>query len=230
MTMDQLSTDVPSELLLDALEALNEGIAIYDADERLVICNSRYKELLGPMQDMIEPGMHWRDLIHGCVQRGLVPDRHESGEDWISTSERQRKGYEQKTEIRQLNGRTYEISYHPTSSGGFVVTREDITERLQAEETIREREALLTTILDTNPTPIFMSRLDDGRIIYRSPAADDMLTEEDYAPAHYANPRDRERYVGELKQTGIVREMEVPLNGSGGRRLTGSISEIGELV
>ena len=197
---------IPPDLLADAFEALAEGIAIYDADERLVACNARYKELLGPMADMIEPGMHWRDLIHGCVERGVVTETAEGGEDWVALSERQRDGHEQSTEIRQLNGRTYQISYHPTKSGGFVVTREDITEMRQAETMARDREALLKIILDTNPTPVVMGRLKDAKVLYRSPAATEAYGPEEYTTAYYSSDAERNAYVKALRDHGRVED------------------------
>ena len=110
---------ISPELLADAFDALEEGIAIYNADEQLVAFNKRYKELLGPMADMIKPGMNWRDLIHGCVQRGVVTQKHESGAEWEDISEQDRDTQARRTELRQLDGRFFELSYHPTSSGGF---------------------------------------------------------------------------------------------------------------
>lgn len=224
MTTDPERPDIPSELLIDALEALNEGIAIYDAEERLVICNGRYKELLGPLKDMIVPGMQWRDLIHSCVEKGMVSSLHESGEDWLSTSEAERGRFAQETEIRQTDGRTFHISYHPTKSGGFVVTRSDITERRNAENMARDREALLTTIMDTNPTPVIMARMDDSRIIYRSPAAIDLYGEVDYARDYFVDPGGRAEYLAKLKENDRVHDERFKVRAAGGRERVVSLS------
>lgn len=215
---------IPPDLLADAFEALAEGIAIYDADERLVACNQRYRDLLGPMADMIEPGMHWRDLIHGCVQRGVVGERHESGDDWIARSERQRDGHEQHTEIRQLNGRSYRISYHPTKLGGFVVTRSDITEQRRAEMMARDREALLTTILDTNPTPVVMARLEDSKMVYRSPAAAEIFGDVAHAADYYVDQNERAEYVRALRERGRVEDFIVRGRRADGRDIIVSLS------
>ena len=34
--------------LVEALESISEGFSLYDADDRLVLCNRRYRELLYP--------------------------------------------------------------------------------------------------------------------------------------------------------------------------------------
>jgi len=215
---------VSVELLTDALEALSEGIAIYDKDERLVICNSRYKELLGPLHPMIQPGMQWRDLIQSCVEKGMVTDRDERGRDWVETSEEQRGQYMRETEIKQTDGRTFHISYHPTKTGGFVVTRSDISERRQAEDRAAEREALLTTILGTNPTPVIMARLEDGRVIYRSPAAHKMFGHTDFGRDYFVDPEAPDDYVAKLKVTGHVHDETYRVRASDGSERTVSVS------
>ena len=58
------------ELLLDAFEAIDEGMAIYDANRRLVQFNSRYAEMLSPLEDLLVPGLAWEDLLHAGASRG----------------------------------------------------------------------------------------------------------------------------------------------------------------
>ena len=56
------------ETLEDAIEALSEGLVLYDQDDRLVICNTRYQELLRPeLGGAIAPG--------GPTQRHRRPER-----------------------------------------------------------------------------------------------------------------------------------------------------------
>lgn len=197
---------ISPELLAEAFEALEEGIAIYDADERLVMFNQRYMELLGPMSDMIRPGLHWRDLIHGCVARGVVSERHESGAAWEEVSEGDRNAGAKRTEIRQLDDRYFELSYHPTQSGGFVVTRTDVTDKHKAEVLADERERLLTRILEANPIPVVMARLDDSYIVWRSPAARELIGDVDYAIKSFHDPQVRTEYTNLLRRDGKVED------------------------
>lgn len=222
---------IPPGLLADAVEALEEGIAIYDADERLVTFNRRYRELLGPMGDMVEPGMLWRDLIHGCVERGLVSDHHDGGKGWEEVSEEFRNSGAKHTELRQLDGRYFEISYHPTRSGGFVVTRSDVTDRHEAEQRAAERERLLTAILETNPIAIVMARVSDGEIVYHSPAAKEMLSGVTDSRGSYYDPDARAEYIRLLKEQGKVENFYVKrqfLDGSvQNMSLSGALTEYG---
>ena len=55
------------ETLSDAIESLSEGFALYDKDERLITCNSRYKEFHTKCADVIEPYVKWSDVIETAV-------------------------------------------------------------------------------------------------------------------------------------------------------------------
>ncbi len=42
--------------LTDAIETISEGFSLYDAEDRLVVCNSRYRELFASHADVMVPG------------------------------------------------------------------------------------------------------------------------------------------------------------------------------
>ena len=156
------------DLLRELIELLAEGLAIFGADFRLIVSNRRYAEMLHPVADLIVPGALWQDLLRACAERRVYKRLPTDVEEWIERMGREPWTRLQDVEIEQTDGRTYSASYRPTNFGGFVITRIDITERRRAEAMIRDREALLATVLDTIPVAIVMARRDDGRIIYRS--------------------------------------------------------------
>lgn len=222
---------IPADLLADAVEALEEGIAIYDADERLVTFNRRYRETLGPVGATIEPGMHWRDFPAG--ETTVSPSSEDSDSDtaWAKTLDRLKRTGAKHTVIRLLGDRYIEASYHPTRSGGFVVTRTDVTDRHVAEERAKERERLLTAILETNPIPVVMAQVADGKIVYRSPAAEEMLSGATDARRAYFDGDARQEYIRLLKKHGKVDNFPVKrqfLDGSvQNMALSGALTEYG---
>ena len=58
------------DLLTDAVESLSEGFALYDSDQKLVMCNQQFKEMNGPTQDILKPGMKLTDYLETGVRRG----------------------------------------------------------------------------------------------------------------------------------------------------------------
>ena len=61
--------------LVDAIENSSEGFVFFDADDRLVLCNTRYQELLYPGATFaIEPGMAFEAIIRAAAESGYVAD------------------------------------------------------------------------------------------------------------------------------------------------------------
>ena len=67
--------------LASAIEAISEGFVIYDEYDRLVMCNSAYKELRAEDADMIVPGVTFEEIVSTAVRartlrhRGRRPGR-----------------------------------------------------------------------------------------------------------------------------------------------------------
>nr|WP_235862351.1 ATP-binding protein [Roseovarius litorisediminis] len=64
---------------------------------------------------------------------------------------------------------------------------------------------------------IVMARLHDARILYRSPAAVKFFGETENAFEHYADPKDREKYVDKLMRAGRVDDYHVTLRDARGQ-------------
>lgn len=218
------STRDISGLLSDMFEALSEGIAIYDEDACLITCNQRYKDMFAPIADMIEPGVSWRILNLECIRRGVFAPRDMTEAENIEEAERDLAALAKGKVNHHSDGRVYEVSYNSTTGGGFVVTRTDVTERRIAEAQLREREELLSTILDTNPTPVIMARLSDSKIVYRSAAAREVYGIAEYAVSYFAEPDMRAKYVADMERDGFVRDRLVPSVTPDGRNFMASLS------
>ena len=61
--------------LVDAIESIGEGFAFYDAEDRLVLCNSRYREMLrNGGADHIAPGTPFADIVRRAAAEGQISD------------------------------------------------------------------------------------------------------------------------------------------------------------
>jgi PAS domain-containing protein len=60
--------------LTDALETISEGFFLYDADDRMVLCNSRYRELYPGMADVYKPGLDFAQMVRTVAERSIVAD------------------------------------------------------------------------------------------------------------------------------------------------------------
>ncbi|MGD8890867.1 MAG: PAS-domain containing protein, partial [Desulfobacterales bacterium] len=71
--------------LIDAIENSSEGFAFYDSDDRLVLCNTRYKELLYPNTDIdIEPGTAFETIIRRAAKNGHIIDAEGRIDEWVA--------------------------------------------------------------------------------------------------------------------------------------------------
>src|SRR5262249_51086675 len=58
-------------ILLDtALNNMSQGLCMFDAEARLVVCNRRYIEMYGLLTDVAKPGCTLRDLLRHRIERG----------------------------------------------------------------------------------------------------------------------------------------------------------------
>ncbi|AWJ83914.1 hypothetical protein TSH58p_10525 [Azospirillum sp. TSH58] len=121
-------------LLSDAIECITEGFVLYDAQDRLVLCNGRYRELFSANTDLITPGASFEEVLRGGVERGVyqVPDGDLDG--WIARRIEQHRGAGAPMEVRLHDGRWIRIEEWRTHEGGTVGIRADITD-LKARET-----------------------------------------------------------------------------------------------
>jgi signal transduction histidine kinase len=115
--------------LVDAIESISEGFALFDGDDRLVLCNSRYRDLLYPgIADVMEPGTPFETIIRRAAERGLVAEAEGRVEEWVAerlASHRSASGIEVP---HRSQGRWIRISERRTTDGGSVAVYADVTD------------------------------------------------------------------------------------------------------
>lgn len=204
-------TEKAWDLLRDAIESLKEGFALYDENRRLVMFNQRYAEMNKAVAHLLHPGLDWEILMRETARRGIYSDAIGNERRWVA--DRLANGVEfiQDYELNETDGRTYLVSVHPTKFGGFVVTREDITERKQAERDERDGDLLIRRVLDASSAVVTMARIGDGQILYRTPAALELFGPSRTAKEHYLNPEERADFITLLLADGRVDDYKLDL-------------------
>ncbi len=128
-----------TQLLDDAIQSIPNGFAVYDASRHLVVCNSAFAALYGESAEALV------GLPAAEIQRRAVPllrsDRQLHLAEQI-TGERYWKTRSDRLEVQLQDGRWLLIDQHPTSEGGMVLVRTDITARKRMEHMLRESEKL----------------------------------------------------------------------------------------
>jgi signal transduction histidine kinase/sensor domain CHASE-containing protein len=136
--------------LQSALDYSPEAIAFFDADERLVVCNERFRRLMHPgFRHLVAPGQTLSAYCDLYVEAWFGNTGDGGGETWL---ERLRATHGQQggtTEIGMASGRWMLMRERRTADGGFVMLFTDITELHGRQISLSDRSSRLQVTLDT---------------------------------------------------------------------------------
>ena len=132
-----------------ALNNMTQGLVLYDASARIILCNRRYIDMYGLSTDIVKPGCHFRDLIQHRQDTGSYDGDVDEFCSTIMRNVAQGKVTRMIMEIR--DGRSFLIVNQPLAQGGWVATIEDITERRNLEQERDRNYAFLRQIIDHIP-------------------------------------------------------------------------------
>ncbi len=119
--------------LIAAVDALNDGFVYFDADDRLVLANRRYRDLYGLSAPAIVAGARFEDILRCGLEFGQYAAAIGREEDWLH--ERLAAHRSQRPITQTLaDGTVLQIMERKTSDGGRVGLQVDITDLVHAEE------------------------------------------------------------------------------------------------
>ncbi|MDP6573719.1 MAG: PAS domain S-box protein, partial [Rhodospirillales bacterium] len=195
------------EILRGAIESLQEGFALFDADDRIVMINDVYRRINPRAQEFLDSGMRFEDLIRANVERGWMVEARGREEEFIRERVEQHRNPGPPI-IRQFgDGKWYILKETQTPEGGIALTFIDITERKLAEDELKASEKEVRNILDTILDTFYRSDR-EGRIVMASRSAEVLLgyTHDELIGSKladfYADPRDREEFLRALEKSG----------------------------
>jgi len=120
--------------LVDAIESISEGFALYDKDDRLVLSNSRYRELMHPSgEDISRPGTSFANILRAAAASGLVTEAEGRIDEWVAQRLAQHRDPTGPHVQRRDKDRWIQISERKTADGSTVAVYTDITELKQHE-------------------------------------------------------------------------------------------------
>jgi len=164
--LKQAENDVRTarDFLIDAIESIEGGVALFDREDRLVLFNKKYRNLLPAIADIMKPGVTFERMLRQLVMSGNYLD--EDAEEGAFIQMRlQRHREAQGVEAYKLaDGRWLQVDEYRTHEGGILLIVLDITERKQAEQDLQESQARLKAIIDTVPALINLKDR-DGRYV-----------------------------------------------------------------
>ncbi|MDZ7895768.1 MAG: NahK/ErcS family hybrid sensor histidine kinase/response regulator [Sphingobium sp.] len=147
------AADEAERRLRNAIDSISEGFALFDAEDRLVLCNQTYLGIWPTIADRIRPGIKFNEIVRMITADGtmlgslIAPDR------WVS-ERLARHAIANGAYVQALSdGRWIQINELRTDDGGIVGVYTDITE-VKAEDArertreLEEKTAILQATLD----------------------------------------------------------------------------------
>lgn len=132
----QAEADDSRRQLLNAIEAIPDGFALYDHNDRLRLFNERYRELFARCEDILEVGVSFAELMRTALERGVFREAPEDPDSWVAR-ELARHHHPHHREERQIgDGRWIRMVDSRTRDGQIVCVRTDIS-------ALRDTQALL---------------------------------------------------------------------------------------
>jgi|AGTN01.1.fsa_nt_gi PAS domain S-box/PAS domain S-box/PAS domain S-box/PAS domain S-box len=155
--------------LADALESVGDAIAVFDPDDKLVVCNQHYKTIFGDIKHRVRPGVSFEDILDLLMSRQAFDTDGISQEEWRQHRLRLHREASGEPFILRTAGHWILSREYRTSDGGIIGVRTDITELKQREaelDTLRRRYQLILDFagegivgLDENGDVIFANKM-----------------------------------------------------------------------
>ena len=124
--------------LKDAMEHMADGMAMFDRNARLVLCNAQYRTMFPQTAGMRVPGAWLADILRASVERGEQTDIAPGAIDaWIAytLAHFTQPG---ETDIQMGDGRWLRARVRPTADGGSLTLMTDVTQIKRAETALTE--------------------------------------------------------------------------------------------
>jgi signal transduction histidine kinase/DNA-binding response OmpR family regulator len=133
--------------LRNALEALDVGFAMYDADECLVIHNQRYAQMYSAVSELLFPGRKYEEILReGCERTRANEKTGQTIDAWVEERLLRLRQRDQGA-VHDVDGRWVMVNNYPLEDGGVVTIRTDVTDLKSAESVLAEQTTMLQAIM-----------------------------------------------------------------------------------
>lgn len=126
--------------LASAIEAVQEGFALFGADDLLLLFNGRFCWQMPEVRAQLRPGMRFDDYVR-IVSRSakLHLPAGQTPDDWAATRMQRHRRDHVIFNLALIDDRWLQISEHRTANSGTAIVQTDVTELMRAEREQRER-------------------------------------------------------------------------------------------
>ncbi|MPY70809.1 MAG: PAS domain-containing protein [Alphaproteobacteria bacterium] len=123
--------------LREAIESFTDGLALFDADDRLVLCNRRYLNMWSAGSNDIRPGVTYEEIVRLILGKGVLDKEVPDIDGYVAARVNRHRNPPVTSEHRLASGRWLHVTHRATGEGGVSITCTDITALKEREEGLR---------------------------------------------------------------------------------------------
>ena len=120
-----------------AIESVSDGFALFDPDDRMVMCNSRFKEQNPDLAPKIAPGITFEEMLRDNIAENRILDAMGDREAFIRKRMEQHRNPSEPLIQKRLDGRWLEVREEKMPDGSTFLVNTDITVRKRAEHALQ---------------------------------------------------------------------------------------------
>ncbi|WP_238937070.1 ATP-binding protein [Sulfitobacter geojensis] len=149
-----------AELILNrGIAALNDGFVMFDANDRLIVSNEKYREIYGFSDEILRPGTHLSYFLEAGAKIQRYPLDSSEEKAWMEQRVKSYRANETvETEQVLASGRVIKVSDHLLDDGSYVGLRVDVTElsraRIAAESANKAKTDFMGLLSHELRTPL----------------------------------------------------------------------------
>ncbi len=151
--------------LLEAIDVMTDGFALFDSEYRLQVYNQRYVEdVWSNCGDYVRPGLTFEEMVSFGVRNGLWAGSDMPFEEIAALALKRHRQLPSLEEIEYPSGKWLRQNKRRTREGGVVAVYSDVTESKRNEATLKESEDRYRSLLEALPDGVLIHV--DGKIAY----------------------------------------------------------------
>jgi diguanylate cyclase (GGDEF)-like protein/PAS domain S-box-containing protein len=146
-----------------AIDSMSQGLCMFDAQQRLLVCNRQYADLYHLSPEQTRPGTTMRQILEYRIASGNAPGDHATYLADRLAEVTRNEAYRITNQLK--DGRHISVVHQPTSDGGWVATHEDVTAQHKAADELHSVKSFLDTIIQSIPVSIVIKDAETRRMI-----------------------------------------------------------------
>ncbi len=129
---------IANERMLAALQTTEDIYSIWDRDDRLVVCNERYRTFGGLRAEQLRQGMTFEEIIRLTLENELIGSAIGREEEWIEQRMARHRNPAEPFELDIVDGTRLLVRERKVGNGETVVVYTDVTEQRRQQQNLRE--------------------------------------------------------------------------------------------